>query len=72
MKLKKTKVRILRSFLEGGIKYPWKELQRQSMEQRLKESPFRDCPTWASILYITTKHKHYCGCQQDLADRSLI
>jgi hypothetical protein len=24
-------------FLEGGTKYPWKELQRQSVEQRLNE-----------------------------------
>jgi hypothetical protein len=23
-----------------------KETQRQSVEQRLKERPFRDCPTW--------------------------
>jgi hypothetical protein len=34
---KKVKVWILGSFLEGGTKYPWKELQRQSVEQRLKE-----------------------------------
>jgi hypothetical protein len=25
------------SFLKGGTKYPWKELQRQSVEQRLKK-----------------------------------
>jgi hypothetical protein len=25
-------------------KYPWKELQRQSSELRLKEGLFRDCP----------------------------
>jgi hypothetical protein len=25
------------SFLEGGTKYPWKELQRQNLEQRLKQ-----------------------------------
>jgi hypothetical protein len=48
MKFKKkeeAKVWILQSFLEGGTKYPWKELQRQSSEQRLKERPSRDCPT---------------------------
>jgi hypothetical protein len=33
---RKTKVWILQSFLEGETKYPWKELQRQSSEQRLK------------------------------------
>jgi len=37
---------ILLSFLEGGTKYPWKELQRQSLEHRLKEWPSKDCPTW--------------------------
>jgi hypothetical protein len=25
------------SFLEGGTKYPWKEIQRQNVKQRLKE-----------------------------------
>jgi hypothetical protein len=32
------------SFLEGGSKYPWEEIQRQSVEQRLKERPSRDSP----------------------------
>jgi hypothetical protein len=32
-------------YFKRGIKYPWKELQRQSVEQRLKERPCRDCPT---------------------------
>jgi hypothetical protein len=40
---------ILRSFLEGETEYPWEEIQRQSVEQRLKERPSRDCPTWGSI-----------------------
>jgi hypothetical protein len=26
-----------KSFLEGGTKYRWKELQRQNVKQRLKE-----------------------------------
>jgi hypothetical protein len=43
---KKIKVWILQSFLEEGTKYPWEEVQRQSVEQRLKERPSRDCPTW--------------------------
>jgi hypothetical protein len=46
---KKTKVWILHSSLEWGTKYPWKELQRQSSEQRLKEGASRDCSTWGSI-----------------------
>jgi hypothetical protein len=36
------------------------------MEQRLKEWLYRDCPTWESIPYTITKHRHYCGCQQSL------
>jgi hypothetical protein len=31
-----------KSFLEGGTKYPWKELQRQSLKQILKEQSSRD------------------------------
>jgi hypothetical protein len=41
----KKKVWVLQSFLEGGTKYPWKELQRQNVEQRLKERPCKDCST---------------------------
>jgi hypothetical protein len=37
MKLKKEEQSVdTWSFLEGGTKYPWKELQRQSVEQRPK------------------------------------
>ena len=43
-----------------------------SVEQRLKEKPSRDCPIWGSIPYTVTKLGLYCGCQQVLADRSLI
>jgi hypothetical protein len=32
----------------------------------------RDCPTWGSIPYTVTKSRHCCGCQQVLAERSLI
>jgi hypothetical protein len=46
--------------------------REDSVEQRLKERPSRDCPTWGSIPYTDTKPRHYCGCQQELADRSLI
>ena len=45
MKLKKTKVWVFWSFLEGGTKYPQEEMQRQSVEQRLKERPSKDCLT---------------------------
>jgi hypothetical protein len=51
-----------------GNKIPMEEIQ--SVEQRLKEKPLRDCPTWGSIPYTVTKPRHYCGCHQVLADRS--
>jgi hypothetical protein len=75
MKLKKKEdqsVEGLQSFLEGGTKYSWEEIKSQRVEQRLMDRPFRDCPTWGSILYAVIKSRHYCRCQQDLADKSLI
>jgi hypothetical protein len=72
MKLKKKEEQMLWSFLEGGTKYSWEEIQRQSVEQRLKERPSRDCPTWGSIPYTVTKPRHYCGCKEVLSDRRLI
>jgi hypothetical protein len=58
--------------LEGGTKYTLEEIQRQSVEQRLKERPSRNCPIWGSIPYTVTKPRQYCGCQEMLADRRLI
>jgi hypothetical protein len=46
---KKTNAWTLHSFLEEGTKYPWKELQRKSLELRQKDGPSRDCPTQGSI-----------------------
>jgi hypothetical protein len=46
MKLKKKEDQsvILQSFLEGGTKCPWKELQRQIVEQRLKKITIQRLP----------------------------
>jgi hypothetical protein len=63
---------ILWSFLEVGSKYPWEEIQKQNLEQKLKERTSTDCPTWGSNPYTVTKPRHYCGCQHVLADKSLI
>jgi hypothetical protein len=41
-------------------------------ELRWKEGTSRDFPTQGSIPYATTKPRHYCIFQQDLADRTLI
>jgi hypothetical protein len=43
-----------------------------SKEQRLKERPSKDFPTWGSIPYIVAKPGCYCGCWEVLVDRSLI
>jgi hypothetical protein len=51
---------------------PWEAIQRQYLEQKLKERPSSDCPTWGSIAYTVTKLRHCYGWQQMLADRSLI
>jgi hypothetical protein len=37
--------------LRRGMKYPWEKIQIPSVEQKLKERPFRDYPTWGSIPY---------------------
>ena len=58
-------------FLRRGNKIQ-EQTPRQSVEQRLKEKPSRDCLTWRSIPYTVTKLGHYCGCQEVLADRSLM
>ena len=70
---RKSKVWIFQSFLEGGSKYPWEEIQRQSVEQRLKERPPRDCPTWVSIPYshqtqtLLWMPTNACGQEPDIA-----
>jgi hypothetical protein len=74
MKLKKKEdqVWILQFFLEGRTKYSRQEIWRERVEQRVKERPSRDCPTWEYIPYKETKPRYYCGCQEVLVDRSLI
>ena len=42
---KKNKEWILLSFLEEGTKFPQKEIQRQSVEKRLRERPSSEHPT---------------------------
>jgi hypothetical protein len=45
---------------------------RKTMYQRLKERPSRKCPIWGSIPYAVIKPRHYCGCQDVHAERSLM
>jgi hypothetical protein len=56
--------------LRIGKKHPWKE--RQSLELRPKDGASRDCHIRGPIPYKVTKPRHYCGCQQVLADRILL
>jgi hypothetical protein len=73
MKLKKEDQSVvLQSFLDGGTKYTWEEIQRQNVEQTLKERLSSDCPTLRSIPFTVTKPRYDCGYQQVIADRSLI
>jgi hypothetical protein len=58
--------------LKGVTKFSWQQTWRQSMEQRLKERPSRDCPTWGSIPYIVAKRRYYCGFQDVHTDMSLM
>jgi hypothetical protein len=73
MKLKKKEDQsvVLQSFLEGE-KYSREQIQRQSVQQKWKERPSRDCPTWGSIPYTVTKCRYNCRCLEVHADRSLI
>jgi hypothetical protein len=61
MKLKKKEDQSVDAsvLLRRGTKYSRKEVQRQSVEQRLKERPSRDCPTWGSIPYTLIKPRCY-------------
>jgi hypothetical protein len=74
MKLKKKEGESVNAsdLLRRGSKYSREEIWRQSVKQRLKERTSRDVPTWGSISYTNTKHRHYFRCQELLADRSLI
>jgi hypothetical protein len=51
--------------LTGGNK-------EQTVEQRQKKRPSRDCPTWGSTPYTVAKSGCFCGFLQVLADGSLI
>jgi hypothetical protein len=74
MKLKKKKDHNVDTsvLLRRGIKILMGGYKRQCLEQKLKDRSFSDCPTWGSFPYTVTKPRHYYGCHQVLADRSLI
>jgi hypothetical protein len=57
--------------LRRGKKYSQEEIWRKSVDQRLKERPSKDCPTWGSSPYTVIKCRHYYGCQEVHADGKL-
>jgi hypothetical protein len=58
--------------LKRRTKYSPEEIWRESVEQRIKERSPRDCPSWGFIPYAVTKPRHWCGCQEVHAERSLM
>ena len=72
MKFKKEDQSVGTSVLFRRTKYLQEQIWRLSVEERPKDRPSRDCPTWRLIPYTVTKPRHYCGCQQVHAERSLI
>jgi hypothetical protein len=55
-----------------GNKIPMEGVIETKFGAETEERPSKDCPTQGSTPYTTTKPRHYCICQQDFADRTLI
>jgi hypothetical protein len=74
MKLNKKKDQIVGAsvLLRKGNKILMRANMETTVEKKLKGRPSRDYPTGGSILYTVTTPRYYCGCQQVLAERSLI
>jgi hypothetical protein len=74
MKLKKKEDQnvAISILLRMGNKIPIEGVTETKFGAEMEEGPCRDCPTWGSIPYTTTKPRHYCICQKDFADRTLI
>jgi hypothetical protein len=49
-----------------------KKIRGQSVKQRLKERPSRDCSTWGIYPIYRYQTRHCCRSQEVLADRSLL
>jgi hypothetical protein len=58
--------------LRMGNKIPMEGVTVTKFRVEMEGRPSRNCPTQVSIPYTTTKPRHYCICQQDFADRTLI
>jgi hypothetical protein len=58
--------------LRRGNKILMEEVTETKCGAETEGMTIQDCLTWGSIPYTTTKPRHYCGCKQELADKSLI
>ena len=74
MKLKnKEDQRVDTSFLlRRGNKIPMEGVTETKCGAETEGMTIQRLSTWGSIPYTTTQPRHYCGYQQELADRSLI
>jgi hypothetical protein len=72
MKLKKED----KSVDTSSLLIRWNKIPMEGITERKfgakTEEMTRICLTWGSSLQTNTKPRHYCRCQQELADRSLI
>jgi hypothetical protein len=72
MKLKKKEDQSVDTsvLLTRGNKIPMEGITK--CEAETEGMSIQSLPHLGIIPYTTTKTRHYCGCQQELADRSLI
>jgi hypothetical protein len=61
-----------RSILEVGNKTPMEGVTETTCGIETEEMAIQRLPYGGSIPYTITKPRHCCGCQQVLADKSLI
>jgi hypothetical protein len=74
MKLKKKEDQNVDTLLllRMGNKISMEGVTETKFRAEIEGRTSRDCPTQGSIPYKTTKPRHYCICQKDFADRTLI
>jgi hypothetical protein len=74
MKLKKKKDQSVDTLflLRMGNKIPVEGVTETKFRTETEGRAIRKMPTLGSIPKTTTKPRHYCICQQDFADKTLI
>jgi hypothetical protein len=59
-------------FLRIGSKIPIEGVTETKFGAKMKEWTIQRLPTWGIHPQSATKPRHYCICQQDFAERTLI